>query len=93
MLVRQDFSDNSLPPKMFLMQILDLHAKIYCFLWDKKGEGNRLSLVWRDLTKIYSKNTFKTSLRILALEGLLNWQEFDDKVAIELVGWDDIVDA
>ena len=90
MMLRQDFQE--LPPKMFLMQILDNITKIYVFLWEKKDALNRISLTWKDLSKYYNKNSFRTSLRKLNTEGLLNYDESDDGVSIELVGWDDIED-
>jgi hypothetical protein len=90
MIIRQDFQET--PPKMFLMQILDPVAKIYFFLWDKKDKMNRISFTWIELSKYYNKNSFRTALRKLCNEGLLNYIESIDDIAIELVGWDDIQD-
>lgn len=90
MIVRQDL--NELPPKAFLMQVTDNLTKIYCFLWDRKDNLNRISLTWKDLSMHYNKNTFKTGLRKLGNVGLLNYFESEDKLSIELVGWDDVAD-
>lgn len=90
MLVRQDFTD--LPPKMFMMQILDNITKIYIYLWDSKDSTNRINITWSDLTKSHNKNSFRTSLRKLNNEGLLSYQESAHGVCIELVGWDDLID-
>ena len=90
MMIRQDFQQ--LPPKMFLQQILDSVASIYVFLWEKKDQLNKLFITWKDLTKYYNKNSFRTSLRKLNHEGLLNYDESSDGVSIELVGWDEVDD-
>jgi hypothetical protein len=87
---RQDFEE--LPPKMFIMQILDNLPKTYIFLWEKKDKLNRIRMTWKDLSKHYNKNSFRTSLRKLCNEGLLNYDESDDGIAIELVGWDEVID-
>ncbi|CAB4132445.1 hypothetical protein UFOVP256_36 [uncultured Caudovirales phage] len=90
MMIRQDF--DGLPPKMFMMQIMDDLTKAYCFLWEKKDKLNRIRMTWKDLSKYYNKNSFRTSLRKLNNEGLLNYDELDDGIAIELVGWDEMMD-
>jgi len=88
MLIHQDFQQ--LPPKMFMMQIMDNTSKLYCFLWDKKDEKNKVTFTWKDLSQYYNKNTFKTSLRKLNNEGLLSYREYFDKILIELVGWNEM---
>lgn len=90
MMIRQDFE--GLPPKMFMMQIMDDLTKAYCFLWEKKDKLNRIRMTWKDLSKYYNKNSFRTSLRKLNNEGLLNYDELDDGIAIELVGWDEVME-
>ncbi len=90
MMIRQGIDE--LPPKMFLMQILDDLTKIYIFLWEKKDRQNRISLMWREISKHYNKNTFKSNFRKLCNQGLLSYEESDDGIAIELVGWDDLDD-
>lgn len=90
MMIRQDFND--LPPKAFLIQIVDAVTKIYMFLWDKKDKENKVYFTWKDLSKYYQRNNFRTSLRALCNEGLLNWDETMDGISVELVGWDDIVE-
>jgi hypothetical protein len=86
----KDFEE--LPPKMFMMQIMDTLAKIYCFLWEKKDDQNRYQITWEELSKYYNKNSFRTSLRKLSTEGLLNYHETNDGIAIELVDWDDLLE-
>lgn len=87
-MIRQDFEE--LPPKMFMMQILDKVTKTYISLWEKKDNLNRLFLNWKYLSKNYNMNAFRTSLRKLCDEGLLSYDESEDGIAIELVGWSDI---
>ncbi len=89
-MIRQDFKQ--FPPKMFMMQIMNDLMKAYCFLWEKKDKLNRISLTWKDLSKFFNKNTFRTSLRKLCNEGLLNYEESDEGVSIELVDWDEMMD-
>lgn len=86
-MIRQDFQQ--LPPKMFMMQILDNVTKTYVFLWDRKDVNNKICMSWQDLVKYHNKNSFRTSLRKLNNEGLLNYQESVGGISIELVGWDD----
>lgn len=90
MMIRQDFTE--MPPRMFMMQVMNDILKIYCFLWEKRDRVNRISLSWKEIAMIYHKNLFKSSLRKLNNEGLLNYDESQDGVSIELVGWDDISD-
>lgn len=90
MIVRQDF--NELPPKMFMMQVMNELTKAYCFLWEKKDRLNQIRITWKDLSKYYNKNSFRTSLRKLNNEGLLNYNESVEGIAIELVGWDEVSD-
>jgi len=91
MLIRQDFHEQpQLPPRLFLEQIMDGLAKAYCFLWDHKNDENKFMISWKDLSRHYNKNAFRSSLRKLNNEGLLNYEESDDGVSIELVGWDEV---
>ena len=91
MLIRQDFhTQHDLPPKMFLMQVMDDISKAYCFLWDNKNDDHQVQMSWKDLTKLYNKNNFRTTLRKLNNQGLLSYFESEDGVDIELVGWDEI---
>lgn len=91
MIVRQDFQ--ALPPKMFLMQVMDNVSKAYCFLWEKKDDQNKIAFTWKDLTKYYNKNAFRSNMRKLNNEGLLNYNETSDGIDIELVGWDEVMDS
>lgn len=88
MIVRQAFHE--LPPRPFLMQVLDNIAQVYVFLWDRKSKENVIDLTWKELTQLYNKNMFRSSLRKLNHEGLLSYDESDYGLKIELVGWDDL---
>jgi hypothetical protein len=88
MLVRQEFQE--MPPKPFLMQILDKISKIYIFLWENKDRMNKINVSWNDISRIYNKNNFRSSLRRLNNEGLLDYNESKDGVLIELVDWNDL---
>lgn len=90
MMIRQDFEE--FPPRAFMMQILDNLARIYVFLWDKKDKFNRLKLEWREISKYYQKNCFRTNLRKLNNHGLLSYVENGDIISIELVGWDNFME-
>jgi hypothetical protein len=90
MTIRQDF--DSLPPKMFLHQILDKIAKTYVFLWDRQDEEHKIRLSWKDISVHYNKNSFRSCLRKLNGEGLLSYTETVEGLIIELVGYDDIED-
>jgi hypothetical protein len=90
MIIRQDFQE--LPPKMFMMQILENCAKIYVFLWDRKDVSNKVLMTWNDISKFYQKNNFRSSLRKLNDKGLISYDENDQGFSVELVGWDEIID-
>lgn len=87
MMIRQDFE--RLPPKMYMMQIMDSLVKTYVFLWDKKDDENRIEMTWKDISMYYNKNSFRTSLRKLNNEALLNYNESSEGILIEMVGWDE----
>jgi len=90
MMIRQDF--DQLPPKGYMMQVMDELSKEYCWLWDKKDPDNRIFMRWDEVTKYFHKNTFRTNLRKLNNKGLLSYDENNDGIAIELVGWDAIAE-
>jgi len=90
MIVRQDF--RSLPPKGYLMHVLDNTAKVYVFLWDTKDEQDKVKMKWDQLTPYFHKAMFKSSLRKLNNEGLLSYKETPKGISIELVGWDTELD-
>jgi len=91
MLIRQDFHEQTpMPPRLFMEQIMDGLSKAYCFLWDNRDKQNRFNMTWKDLSRHYNKNTFRSSLRKLNNEGLLSYEESEDGIAIELVGWDEV---
>lgn len=93
MIVRQKFEANpQLPPRPFIEQIMDCLTSSYVFMWDRKDGSNKLSFSWKDLSKFYNKNAFKTCLRKLNSKGLLDYEEYENGVSIELVGWDEIED-
>lgn len=88
MMVRQVFTNP--PPMPFLNQILDIRAKIYLFLWERKNKLNQFNISWKELHHYYNKNTFRTNLRRLTDSGLISYEEDDQGVSVEIVGWDDI---
>ncbi len=90
MMIRQDFQE--LPPTDFLMQILDVKSKFYLFLWGKKDAENNIEFTWKEVSRYYNRNCFRTNLRKLNELGLISYEESDSGVSIELVGWDDIED-
>lgn len=91
MLIRQDFSQkNQLPPRLFLEQIMDSCSRIYCFLWDNKNKNNMFKMTWKDINVFYNKNAFRTNLRKLNNQGLINYEESLDGISIELVSWEEI---
>jgi len=91
MMIRQDFyPQTQLPPRLYLEQVMDNLSKAYCFMWDNKNEKNILKMTWKELSAYYNKNSFRTNLRKLNQEGLLNYEELDDGVSIELIGWDEM---
>lgn len=87
MLIRQEF--HTLPPKPYMMQILDRTSKTYVFLWERKDDMNCINMSWEDVGRYHNKNSFKNSLRKLCEEGLLDYKETASDISIELVGWDD----
>lgn len=90
MLIRQDFKQEiDMPPRAYLEQIMGSVMKAYCLLWDIKDQENRVQMSWKDISKYYHKNTFKTSLRKLNEKGLLSYDESESGIEIELVGWDE----
>lgn len=91
MIIHQDFG--KLPPKAFLLQILNETAKLYVFLWEKKDSMNKIKMTWKEISHYYHKNMFKTSLRKLNNEGLLDYEASDDSVSIELVDWEDVAEG
>lgn len=91
MMIRQDFRPGlQLPPRMFMEQIMDDLSKVYCFLWDHKNDDNFFKMTWKDLSLHYNKNSFRSNLRKLLNQGLLNYEETLDGIAIELVSWDEL---
>ena len=92
MLIRQDFHEQpQLPPRLYMEQIMDGVSKAYCFLWDRKDDEYKIDMTWKYLSRYYNKNMFRSSIRKLNNEGLLSYEESDDGIHIELVGWDEIV--
>jgi hypothetical protein len=71
---------------------MDNLAKAYCFLWDKKDSEYRIDMSWKELTRYYNKNAFRSNIRKLNNEGLLSYEESKDGISIELVGWDEVAD-
>lgn len=92
MLIRQDFAVNKMPPRLYMDQVMDSVSKAYCFLWDLKNQENKIDMTWKDVSRYYNKNTFRTSVRKLNNEGLLSYEENEDGIFIEMTGWDSIDD-
>jgi len=88
MIIKPEFSE--MPPKPFLMQVLDKNSRVYVHLWEKKNENNLFFISWDELRKQYNTNAFKTSLRKLCDLGLLSFDETFDGFAVELVGWEEV---
>lgn len=94
MMVRQDFSQGcDIPPMMFLNQILNDLGKVYCYLWKKRDTDNHVSMSWDDVRRLWNKNNFRTSIRKLNNEGLLSYDESQAGIDIELVSYDEIMNA
>jgi len=91
MVIRQDFHPQTqLPPRLYLEQVMDNLSRAYCFLWDNKNDQNILKMTWKELSIYYNKNSFRSNLRKLNKEGLLSYEELDDGISIEMIGWDEI---
>src|ERR1700690_4488301 len=90
LMIHQD--SNEMPPKMYMMQIIDSVSKLYIHLWDIKDEESRELLRWSDLDKLYHKNHFRTALRKLNNLGLLSYNEVESGVAVEMTAWDQMND-
>ncbi len=88
MMIRHEFK--TLPPKMYLMQIMNELSKFYIFLWENQNSQNKLLMSWPEVLKMYNKNNFRTNLRKLNSLGLLNFDEDKDTISIELVSFDEI---
>ncbi len=86
MMIRQDFTPE-LPPKEYIMQVCDNVIKVYCYLWDNKNSDFTCKIQWKEISKVFSKNTFRTAVRKLCAEGLLNFKETDKGSNVELTGW------
>jgi hypothetical protein len=69
---------------------MDSLLTAYCFLWEQKDSENQLTMTWSDLSKYFSKSSFKASLRKLFAKGLISYDESKDGFFVELVGWDSI---
>ncbi|MEN6512246.1 MAG: hypothetical protein ABFD00_10520 [Chloroherpetonaceae bacterium] len=88
MLIRQDFQNHeTMPPRLYMNQIMDNVSRVYCFLWDNKDKKHRFTTTWKNLSLRYNKNLFRTSLRKLNDQGLVSYKEDDKGVLVELVAW------
>lgn len=83
------------PPYQFLKQVVNhcpKAASVYMDIWERRDEQNCFSTTYKKLSEdlLISKPAFKSALRQLCKEGLLNFceREVDGKVTIELVDWD-----
>jgi len=72
---------------------MDTVSKVYCFIWDRRDDENRVEMTWKDLTLYYNKNSFRTNLRKLVAEGLVSYEETPEGLSIEVVGWDEVAEG
>lgn len=94
MLIRGDFKPKTpLPPRLFLEQVMNDLTKAYCFLWDHKNPDNEFHMSWKELSIYYNKNSFRSNIRKLNNQGLLNYEEAKEGIFIELIGWDEVAEA
>ncbi|MFI5420121.1 MAG: hypothetical protein ACHQ1H_04060 [Nitrososphaerales archaeon] len=92
MSIRQGLN-TTLPPRGYLDQIMDSVTRLYCFLWDRKDSQNRIEMKWNEVCEYYHRHAFRSGMRKLLNQGLLSYEESDDGISIELVGWDEIDSA
>lgn len=78
----------SLPPRMFLDNLLPYSCKIYCDLWNEacSTEQPNLFVSWENVRRHYGKNQFRTTLRKLLGCGLADFRETDEGVFLNLLG-------
>lgn len=85
--IRQSFCE--LPPKAFLMQVIDPTSRLYVFLWERRDDFNKIILSWNEIGLHYNKNHFRTCLRKLNNAGLVtDFKESPFDISIEVIGWD-----
>ncbi len=93
MLVHQNFAEIAeFPPKLFMLQVMNDLAKAYCFLWDRKDGSNCVEMTWKDLKRYYNKNSFRTNIRKLNTQGLLDYEESEAGITIELMTMKGLMD-
>jgi hypothetical protein len=78
-----------LPPKPFMIRLMDKVAKTYCFLWREKNSEYEFDITWKDLAQYFNKNVFRTSVKKLSSAGLLDYRENEEGIHIELVALDE----
>jgi len=79
----QDFQE--LPPKKFMMQLLDSTAKAYIFLWNCKDRNYLVDMNWSTLRNYFDERAFKHSLKRLSNEDLLSYDQDREGFTAELV--------
>jgi hypothetical protein len=60
-----------MPPRQCMNQIMDPVSHVYCYLWDMKDAEWSIFLSWKDLVKVFQKNSFRTAVRKLQAKGLV----------------------
>ncbi len=94
MLIRQEFHCSQvqeLPPKPFLMLVLEKASKLYVQLWARQDKAHRVRISSKELQG-YSMLSLRASLRRLCEEGLLSYKETASGISVELVSWQEVTD-
>lgn len=91
--IRQGFNSSlpDLPPRYFLEQVFDGVCKLYCWLWDRQDKECCVDYTWEELAKTHDRKSFRSRIRKLGNQGLLDYKEDNNGVHIQLIGWDDVV--
>jgi hypothetical protein len=80
------------PPYPFIEQIGKNCADAlttYLFLWSKKGKNNCAQITKEDISYRMHPNKFKSDLRKLYNEALINFAEGGGLVSVEMIVWED----
>lgn len=86
------------PPYSFLSivaQHCPLSMRLYLMLWDKKKLDYKIVVKKNDITTdfLMTKQKFSSLIMPLCAENLLSYKVDKLKYLIELVAWDDMIDA
>jgi hypothetical protein len=78
-------ASGSMPPRHCMDIIMDPVSHVYCYLWDMKDSEWSVFLSWKDLVKIYQKNSFRSCIRKLKAKGLVKGsKEEEEGVKVKL---------